>query len=83
MIKLVDLLKENESIDTIRKVVNGFELTRYTPGFGLSFKTKNGTASPILIKRINSFIKDTLLVNNVDAFYEKTYKTINFIIKNN
>ncbi len=79
-----DALLLNEVIDNEveDKVIKGFKLYPYKPGFGRAFKTLQGKASPSLSKRINEWIKKNFPESHVKVIYEKVYSTINILNPN-
>jgi hypothetical protein len=79
-----EILDENFSEydkEIIDKVIKGFKLIYSQQGFGYSFKTKTGQASPNLADRINNWIKKEFPHSTAFVRFEKSYKTINFLKK--
>lgn len=67
-----------QAIDTIDKVMKGFQLQPEPKGFGTAFRSKNQKASPQLASAINSFLTNKG-IDTVKFVYEKTYGTVNAI----
>lgn len=70
-----NILFQYNSNQVVGFVEKGFELQRSSKGFGMSFVTKTGSATPELAVRINKWLSDNGYTN-VQFRYERTYGTL-------
>lgn len=76
------ILFQKSPSQVIAAVIKGFELERFAPGFGMSFKSKNQKASPALASKINLWLQQNNM-SGVKFIYEKNYEAIMAIPVNN
>ena len=65
--------------EVTEKVIKGFKLQYFQPGFGRSYISKMEKASPKLANDINKWIKKEFPRAGVRVSYEKNKRTVNFL----